>query len=161
VALTLTDEQETSLREALGLAEDADAEAFVTAIEDLATAPPAEAPAATAAASRLPDGVVTVEASVLAELRSNAARGAEARAQQESDAREAVVSDAVKAGKIPVSKKAAWLKTIEADPSMSEVLASLEPGLIPVSAIGHGVEASAADQGDLGWFGATTTTKEA
>ncbi|MGN7133391.1 phage protease [Rhodococcoides corynebacterioides] len=162
VALTLTDEQETSLREALGLAEDADVDALITAVEELATNPDPEAQASQVAATRLPDGVVTVEASVLAELRSNAERGAQARAQQEADAREAVVSDAVRAGKIPTSKKAAWLKSIEADPSMAEVLNGLEPGLIPVAEIGHGVEASAATGGaDLGWFDTATTPKGA
>jgi ATP-dependent Clp endopeptidase proteolytic subunit ClpP len=156
VALTLTDEQETSIREALGLAEDVDADAIVTAIEDLATAPPetdASASASgTANASRtaaLPDGVVAVDADQLAALQAQAARGVAAAERQDLEDRERIVNEAVRAGKIPPARKNHWLKQLEADAGAADTLNSLAPGLVPVGEpIGHGSDASESDMSD-------------
>lgn len=156
MALTLTDEQETSIREALGLAEDVDADAIVTAIEDLATAPPetdASASASgTANASRtaaLPDGVVAVDADQLAALQAQAARGVAAAERQDLEDRERIVNEAVRAGKIPPARKNHWLKQLEADAGAADTLNSLAPGLVPVGEpIGHGSDASESDMSD-------------
>jgi ATP-dependent Clp endopeptidase proteolytic subunit ClpP len=140
VALTLTDEQETSIREALGLAVEATADEIVTAIEDLATKP---APAAAAPAALANDTVVAIDREVLATLQASAARGEAAAQRQENDDRERLVVDAIKAGKIPPARKDFWLDSLKADPGMADTLAKMAPGLIPVTPIGHGQDAEA------------------
>ncbi|MFD7046186.1 Clp protease, partial [Rhodococcus jostii] len=124
------------LREALSLPEDATPQDLFDAVLEKLTAPaPEPEPAASAT---LPDGVVAVEASVLDGLRIDAARGAQARAQQESDARENLVNAAIGDGRIPPARKQHWLGALEADhDGVAAALASLAPGLIPVSEVGH------------------------
>ncbi|NKU49713.1 hypothetical protein GS876_10375 [Rhodococcus hoagii] len=104
--VAFTDEQTSELREALSLPENATQDQIFEAALDRATAP--AAPAASAAPA-LPDGVVAVEASVLEELRLDAQRGAQARAQQETEARAALVSAAIKDGRIAAARKDHWL----------------------------------------------------
>ncbi|WP_251550287.1 head maturation protease, ClpP-related [Rhodococcus sp. 11-3] len=153
--VAFTDEQTSELREALSLPEDATQEQIYEALLERATAP-----APVAAAPSLPDGVVTVEASVLDELRVAAERGAQARAQQETEARTALVSAAIKDGRIASARRDHWLAALAADPDgAAATLASLAPGLVPVDEIGHGVGVENANQ-DLGWFD-STSTKEA
>ncbi len=137
VALTLTDEQETSVLEALGLEEGATADDVVTAIEELATAPD-EGESESAHAL----GVTTIDAGILNELKAQAARGAAAAERQESEDRTRLVDAAIRAGKFPTAKREHWLNYLEADPKGGrEVLASLAEGLIPVGeSIGHAQE---------------------
>ncbi|NKT72948.1 hypothetical protein GS875_05865, partial [Rhodococcus hoagii] len=156
--VAFTDEQTSELREALSLPENATQDQIFEAALDRATAP--AAPAASAAPA-LPDGVVAVEASVLEELRLDAQRGAQARAQQETEARAALVSAAIKDGRIAAARKDHWLTSLEADPEgAAETLASLAPGLVPVEELGHGVGAENNAEQDLDWF-STTSTKGA
>lgn len=133
VAITFTDEQETSIRDALGLAVDADGDAIVAAIEDLATKPAAEAPPAA-----LAEGVVAIDQSVLVALQASAARGEAAARRQEDDDRTSMVDTAVRNGQIAPARREHWLNSIKADAGQAEVLAGLAHGLIPVSEIGHG-----------------------
>ncbi|WP_158170967.1 head maturation protease, ClpP-related [Rhodococcus sp. JT-3] len=147
VALTLTDEQETSVLEALGLKEGATADDVVTAVEELATAPEeggseSENAATGATTARLPEGVVAVDADQFAALQAQAARGAAAAERQESEDRVRLVDDAIRAGKFPTAKREHWLNYLKADPKGGrEVLASLAEGLIPVGeSIGHAQE---------------------
>ena len=137
VALTLTDEQETSLLEALGLEEGATADEVVTAVEELATAPE-EGESESAHAL----GVTTIDAAILNDLKAQAARGVAAAERQESDDRTRLVDDAIRAGKFPTAKREHWLNYLKADPKGGrEVLASLAEGLIPVGeSIGHAQE---------------------
>lgn len=154
--VAFTDEQTSELREALSLPEDAtDQEVFDAVLEKL-TEPPAPAPAPAPQAA-LPDGIVAVEASVLDALRLDAQRGAQARAQQETEARLSLVSAAIGDGRIPPARKDHWLAALAADPEgTAATLASLAPGLVPVDEIGHGHTESTPSE-DLSWFGATTT----
>ncbi|WP_054246391.1 phage protease [Rhodococcus opacus] len=146
VALTLTDEQEISIREALGLAEDADADAIVTAVEDLATAPEGEAePEATAsaatpssvaaAAARLGLRVVDDEA-----LEARLSRGDAAFERLEREDRERVVDAALANGKITPARRDHWLTLMSADrEGTTAILEGLPKELaVPLSEVGHG-----------------------
>lgn len=144
VAMTLTDEQETSVLEALGLEEGATADEVVTAVEELATAPAESEPGSEDAANRtttarLPEGVVAVDATTLAELTRNAEEGVRARAQQLRDADEALVSNAIREGKFGPARRADWLKALETDrEGATKDINSLAKGLVPVAELGHG-----------------------
>lgn len=132
-AVAFSDEQLTDLRSKLGVEADADEDAILAAVDDLldeATAPsdpPDPAPAAS-----LPEGVVTVDSEELAQLRADAQAGREARAQQMEDRRATLVDTAIRDGRIPPARKDHWLNQLAADPGAEQVLANLEPGLVPV-----------------------------
>jgi hypothetical protein len=143
VALTLTDEQESALREALGLDEAADGDALVAAAEELATTPEAEASTggeqAAASAARLPDGVVAIERDVLASLQSDAAQGRAAAERQEREDRERLVDAALRRGAITQARREHWLTSLRADPAMAATLQSLPDELaVPLTEVGHG-----------------------
>ena len=125
-------EQLTRLRQMAGVGEDADEgsvlDALNTALEGR-THPPA--------APSLPDGVVTIDAAQLDQLRADAQAGREARAQQLRDRREGLVASAVADGRIPPARREHWLAQLEADPGAEQVLAGLRPGLVPLEPIGH------------------------
>lgn len=139
--MAFTDDQVAEIRDALELADDAtDQEVFDAALEELTA--PAEGPepeVESAPSASLPDGVVAVESSILEGLRRDAARGAEARTQQELDHRNSLLDAAVGDGRIPPARRAHWLTNFEADPEgAAAALKSLAPGLIPVTEMGHG-----------------------
>lgn len=120
------------LRERLGVT-DADATdeqilAAADALKEKANAP---------AAARLPEGVVTIEAAQLTELRADAAAGREARNAQIAAERAATVDAAINDGRIAPARREHWIKSLEADEGSAETLAGLEKGLIPLEAAGH------------------------
>jgi hypothetical protein len=147
---------QSEIRSRLGLPEDAD-DAAVLAALDARVAPatgPTEPPAPdpvnepepatpelVAAAQRptLPDGVVTVEASALAELQRNARLGAEAHERQRIADRDTYIAAAQQAGKFAPHRRDHWVKSWEADPDGTKAtLDGLEPGLVvPVAASGR------------------------
>jgi ATP-dependent protease ClpP protease subunit len=99
--------------------------------------PAAPAPAAPANSVRLPAGVVAVDAGVLVELKAKAARGDQARAEQERADRIAAVDTAVRTGRIAPAQRDAWLNRLDKDPSELAVLNALE-AVYPVGTeIGH------------------------
>ncbi|WP_238780403.1 head maturation protease, ClpP-related [Prescottella equi] len=147
--VAFTDEQVGELREALGLPEGTEDQDVFDAVLEKLTAPEAEPNTS----AKLPAGVVAVDAATLDALRRDAQRGAQARAQQETDARQALVSAAIKDGRIESFRKDHWLDALKADPEGSAAtLASLAPGRVPVEELGHSVGTENAAQ-DLGWFG--------
>lgn len=151
--VAFTDEQVGELREALGLPEDTEDQEVFDAVLEKLTAPEADSEAEPGTSAKLPAGVVAVDAATLEGLRRDAQRGAQARAQQETDARQALVSAAIKDGRIASARKDHWLAALTADPEgAAATLASLAPGLVPVEELGHGVGSENAAQ-DLGWFG--------
>ncbi|QIS00983.1 Clp protease [Nocardia brasiliensis] len=107
----------------------------------------------------LPAGVVAVEAAVLAELRTKAARGDAARAEQERAARLTAVDEAVRTGRIAPAQRASWVDRLNRDPRELAVLNGLAP-VYPVGAeLGHAVPVQ--DSADLGWFdGVNTATNK-
>ena len=134
-AVAFSDEQITDLRSKLGVADDADEATILAALDGVleqATAPDPE-PGSTAT---LPEGVVAIDETQLAELKADAAAGREARAEQVKAHREALVAAAVKDGRVPPARAEAWIAQLEADPGAEAVLAKLEPGLVPVDQIG-------------------------
>lgn len=143
-SVDLTDEQLATMRTTLGLPTDADPAAVTAAmIEKLTTSP---APEPVPPPVVLPEGTVAIDKVQLDELVAAATRGAQARTQQEHDGREALVSAAVRDGRIPPARREAWIKQLEADPGSETILASLAPGLIPVGPeIGHSGSATSAD----------------
>lgn len=155
----LTNEQLAALRTALGLADDADIDAIVTAIQDLAStaadqAQQAADDAATAAdavaASKLPDGVVTVDSGRLAALEANSAKFEAFLASKRRDDIEVALSGAIKDGRITPANKETWRKTLDNDLEHGQtLLASMAANsAVPVSELGHStepVEAKVAD----------------
>lgn len=131
-AVEITDTEFGALRTKLGLPDDA-------AIGDVLDALDEQRPAAkTATTAQVPDGMKLVDAGVLEDLRAQAAKGVEAYATQQKQHRETLVANALREGKIRAADRGRWLTNLEKDPEGFEaVLASLEPGLIPVTEKGH------------------------
>ncbi|MFC9769741.1 Clp protease, partial [Rhodococcus jostii] len=130
--------QAGELREALSLPEDATPQDLFDAVLEKLTAPePAPESEPTPVATAGDDGVVAIDRDVLAALTARAARGEAAAQRQEADDRARLVDSAVQAGRIAPARREHWLNALAADPGNAEVLASLAPGLIPVSEIGH------------------------
>lgn len=84
---------------------------------------------------------VPVDKTVLAELQANSKLGVEARTQQVTERREAILTAALKDGKITPASKGAWETKLKAAPEATEAeLAALPTGLVPVEGteLGHG-----------------------
>lgn len=86
----------------------------------------------------IPAGMVLVDAAMLEEMRSGVAAAAGLVKRQETEDREKVLNDAIRAGKFPLGRKAHYGTLLSADPIGAKALiATLEPGLIPVSESGE------------------------
>jgi hypothetical protein len=128
--VAFSDEQLSTMRGALGLAEEADEAAILAALTDRLNAK---------AEPALPEGVVTIDRAQLDELKSAAELGRQAHERQQAKDREDLVQAAIDDGRIAPQRREHWLKALEKDPGAADSLASLEPGLIPVGKeIGHG-----------------------
>jgi ATP-dependent protease ClpP protease subunit len=150
-----------SIAKKLGLAEDADAATVENALDEALAErmdPPADktsepapaAPAAAPAANALPDGTSLVDTAALETLKAQAAAGAAAREQQETDRRAALVEAAVNDGRIAVAQRKSWTDKLAAEGESGEqVLASLSKGLVPLNEVGHGEGAETADDDAL------------
>ena len=132
-AVEITDQDFAALRSKLGLPEDAAVGDVLDALDE--RQPEQQQQTATV---KLPDGIVAVEKGVLDDLKAQAAKGVAAFATQQKQHRETLVANALREGKIRAADKGRWLTNLEKDPEGFEaVLASLEPGLIPVSELGN------------------------
>lgn len=132
--VALSDESTATLRQKLGLADDAD-EATILAAFDEALEERAEPQNITT--PQLPEGVVAIDSAQLDELRASAEAGRQARSQQEQEARERIVDQAILDGRIAPVRRDAWLNRLQADPEEATVLNSLEKGLVPVKELGN------------------------
>lgn len=158
-AVAFSDEQLTTMRQQLGLADAADETAIAEAVA--ARAAQGSETGAEPPPAALPEGVVTIDASQLEQLQVAARRGEEARTRQEREDREALVAAAIADGRIAPARREAWLQTLERDPGSAETLASMAPGLIPVGPpAGHSAEASTSDPAkqDDYWFPGVVST---
>lgn len=122
------------VRQRLGITDETATDETVLAALDEALAEQADD---TSGAAQLPEGVSTIDTAVLEELRASARRGDEARAQQEREQREQLADAAVRDGRIARARRDHWVTALAADPGAAEQLAALEPGLVPVTPIGH------------------------
>lgn len=131
--MPLSDHLATGLRERLGISAAADLDdATILAALDEALAERTEPTA------QVPPGTVLIEASVLADLRTNAAQGAQARAQQVAEHRARIVDSAIADGRIAPARREHWLNSLNADPEGAEqTLNGLAKGLVPVDTQGY------------------------
>jgi hypothetical protein len=133
LTVDFTDEQLTTMRQQLGLPEDADAAAIIAAQAEALTER-ADPPAATATPT-VPEGSVVVSQSVLDELRIAAQAGQEARAVQLRQDRDDTINAAIASGHITPARQTHWTAQWDADAEGTRAaIASLTAGdpLFPV-----------------------------
>lgn len=156
----MSDTIKKGLIDRLGItAADANEDTILAALDEALAERAEPAPSFTA-----PEGTVLMEADALAELQSQARLGAEAREQQTTERREAIVDSAVKDGRIAPARRDHWLAQLNADEEgATAVLASLAAGTIPLAAAGYtgGVNEASDDDAVYSKFWPTTDTKEA
>lgn len=132
------------LRERLGITDANLDESGILAALDETLTEQAENPTVTPTA--LPEGVVAVEASQLADLQAAAAEVRAMRAERDAERRGALVASAIADGRIPPARASFWTTRLEADEDgFAPVLASLGRGdAVPLEEVGHsdGVETS-------------------
>lgn len=138
------------IREALGLAPDASDDevkaALVTA--GLATAPPEPTADAGSADQRLAAnatraGLITIDPAQLAQYQDGMVRAQALAKRLEAQQRDTAIDAAVKAGKFPPARKQHYERAWDADPDGTrELIASLAPGLVPVTAMGYSTDAA-------------------
>lgn len=172
----------TDVKEALGLDADATDEEVLEAVQALAAAgedddedgdedtedgdEPAEDDDAdeeddeedgdgeAASTTSVPDGMVLVDADVLADLRGRAAGGEDAETAALAARREQIVAKAIREGRIPSAKEGKYLAALDKDPATFEVLLTaseadggLAKGLIPLAEIGTSHSTESHDAG--------------
>jgi len=94
----------------------------------------------------IPEGAVVMDADTLADLRAQAALGAQAREQQQSDRRDTIVAKALAEGRIAVSSKDSWRAQLDKDEDgISTLLGSFPKNTVPVAEVGHSDTVSSAD----------------
>lgn len=146
-AVAFSDEQLTTMRQKLGLPENAD-EATILAALDEALEERAESTAP--ATAQVPEGMVLVDSTILDELRTGAQQGIEARRQQQIEARDRAIDDAIRTGRTTPARREHWARAYDADPEGTRALLdSLEPGLaVPLNEIGHAVAPAESSEDD-------------
>ncbi|WP_156759550.1 head maturation protease, ClpP-related [Microbacterium karelineae] len=144
-AVAFSDDQLNTMRASLGLADDADETAIMSAV----TARPTP---------QLPDGVVTIDASALDELRTQAQAGVEARAHQKREERDRYIDNAISRGKFAAARRDNFVKLYDADPEGTRaIIDELAENTIPVAEAGFdadGETVAAADDAAVAAFAA-------
>lgn len=150
----ITNEQLAALRTALGLADDADLDTIIAAIQELATSAAeqaqtdaqaqADAAAQVAAGRALPAGAVAIDSGRLAALEADQAEFRAYLTKQRSDDIEVTLSTAIKEGRITPANKETWRKTLDSDLEHGKtLLASMAANTaVPVGELGHATEAA-------------------
>lgn len=130
---SLVDTLIAGLRERLGFAEDADEATILGAVDEALTE------SAEPQARTNPEGTTLIDTSALSTLQAQAARGEQARVQQEAEGRDRLVAAAVEDGRIPAVRAKAWAQMLTADPGAAEALAALPAGIaVPLTELGVG-----------------------
>lgn len=95
---------------------------------------------------QVPDGMVLVDAATLEEMRTGIAASNQLVKRQEKADRDAILDGAIRAGKFPKGRRAHYENLLLSDPVGGKALiATLEPGVVPVTEIGEqGSEVAAA-----------------
>lgn len=154
------DDLTAGLRERLGVTDaDASDETLLAAL-DQALEEQAENPAAHAAT---PEGAVVLDAAAYAELRENAAQGAQARAEQVAARRDAVVASALREGRITSDSRDRWRAQLDKDEEGITTLLESFPKntATPVTELGHADTVTNAEDALYAAAGWGTTEKEA
>jgi hypothetical protein len=150
-AVAFSDEQLTTMRQKLGLPENAD-EATILAALDEALEERAESTAA--AETTVPEGHVVIPAAKLADLEAGAKLATETANALRAKDRDAFL-DANRSKYLPANR-AAWAAEYDRDPEATKAHFASAPDLIPVSELGHAqggdAEALAADADYLALF---------
>lgn len=139
-------EQLNTIREALNLSADADADAVMTALQARTATPEASVPA-------IPEGMALIERDTLATLQAGAAAGEAAQRVLAEQERDRTIAAAVTDGRITPARRDHWARAYDADPEGTrELLASLEPGLV-VNTVesGHGGQPEIAEDDDVAY----------
>jgi ATP-dependent protease ClpP protease subunit len=137
------DDLKAGLRERLGVTDAAASDETLLAALDESLEEQADTITPPAA---LPNGTVAIDATVLADLQSNARAGAEARAEQDSARRDAIVRDAMREGRITAASRDTWRAQLDADEQgTTKLLGSLATNTVPVVEIGHSDTLTSAD----------------
>ena len=142
------DDLKAGLAKRLGVSETDASDEMLLAALDESLSEQADTPAEEAApvVAALPEGTVAIDATVLEELRDNAKRGAEARAEQDKVRRDGIVAEALRTGRITAASKDDWRARLDKDEAgFAEVLASLPENTVPVVEIGHATASAEAD----------------
>lgn len=119
-----------------------------------ATAGSTATPTSTTPSGSLPEGIVAVDANVLAELQRNARLGADARAEQDRQRRDGIIASAIATGRIaPTSREHFRSMLDENETATAAAIESLQPNTaLPVDEIGHAVgEATDSDAYPAHW----------
>ncbi|WP_424446443.1 head maturation protease, ClpP-related [Microbacterium sp. CH-015] len=121
------------LRERLGVTDaNATDEELLAALDETL-----EEQADTTPTATLPEGVVAIDATALAELRQNASAGAEARAEQTSARRDGIVDTALREGRITSASRDHFRAMLDSDETATtSLLASLAKNTVNVTEIG-------------------------
>lgn len=150
-AVAFTNEQLATMRQELGLSEDADEATIVAALSEALEerADATTTPQGTASVTvKVPEGMTLIETEVLDQLRSGAEDGRTARTQQLNEKRDRTIAQAVADGKITPARREHWAMKWDADPEGAEqTLNALAAGLVPVEERGHDHDASATGGG--------------
>lgn len=110
--------------------------------ESVAAVPAAVTPPTTPTAA-LPEGIVAIDATVLAELQRNARQGADARVEQDRQRRDGIVATALQDGRITAASRDNFRALLDSDEAgTTATLASLAKNTVPVEEIGHQAAAS-------------------
>lgn len=151
-AVAFSDEQVTTMRQKLGIAEDAD-EATILAALDEALEERVE-PAAENTTPQVPEGHVVIPAAKLADLEAGAQLATETANALRAKERDAFL-DANRSKYLPANR-AAWATEYDRDPVATQAHFASAPDLIPVAELGHAqggdAEALAADADYLALF---------
>ncbi len=134
-ALAMSDTIKAGLIERLGV-KDADIsdEALLAAVDEALDEQAEPTNTVTAA---LPEGVVTIDSTVLASLQADARRGAEARAEQDSTRRDGIIAEALRDGRITSATREKWRASLDKDETgATELLAGLAKNAVPVEPVG-------------------------
>lgn len=129
--MEFSDEQMAALRTRLGKGEGEE----ITAEELFAAVPEKGTPIS---ASALPAGTILLDRAEWDEMKNRIKKGEDAHRQQVISSRDAEIDKAIQAGKFSVARRGHWERVYDADPAgTKELLATLTPGVVPVSDIGQ------------------------
>lgn len=99
----------------------------------------ADADAGTTAQVTVPEGMVLVDESTMAELRESMETTRQIAAERAQAERDAILDGAIRAGKFPKGRRKHYETMLSADPAGTKaLLATMAPGLVPTGARGNG-----------------------